>query len=68
MISSAGVGVAIGLLKRLREDGGELALCGLTDRVEMVFRLCSLIAGDGVTGVFHCWPDIPAAVAGLKKR
>src|SRR5262245_65250309 len=42
VISSLGVGVVVSLLKRVREQRGELVLCGLTPMVEEVFHLCQL--------------------------
>jgi anti-anti-sigma factor len=50
VISSLGVGVVVSLLKRVREQGGELVLCGLNPMVEEVFHLCQLIATDDNLG------------------
>lgn len=64
MISSQGVGAVIGLLRKVRENNGELVLCGLAPVVEHVFSLCRLISSeDG--GVFRVYPDEAAAVASL---
>ena len=38
-ISSAGLGVLFGLAKRIRETGGALAICALSDQVRRVFEL-----------------------------
>lgn len=62
MISSLGVGVVIGLLRRCQSRSGELALCGLAPIVDEVFRLCRLVAGEG-GGIFRTFPDAATAVA-----
>jgi anti-anti-sigma factor len=63
MISSMGVGVVIGLLRRVRSHGGELVLCGLSHFVDHVFRLCRLVAADPDGGAFRSYPDVDSAVA-----
>lgn len=52
VISSLGVGLVVSLLKRIREQGGELVLCGLAPMVEEVFHLCQLISTD------NNWPGL----------
>jgi anti-sigma B factor antagonist len=39
MIDSAGLGVLIGILKQVRERGGELKLAGMQKRVRLVFEI-----------------------------
>jgi len=63
MISSMGFGVVIGLLRRVRSHGGNLALCGLSQVVEEVFRLCRLVSGDQQGGAFQVYPDVDSAIA-----
>jgi anti-anti-sigma factor len=67
MISSMGVGVVIGLLRRVRAQGGDLVLCGLSKLVEQVFRLCRLISDDDQeAGAFRTYPDVDRAIAARK--
>lgn len=68
MISSTGVSVAISVLRRLHEQGGELVLCSLAPIVEQVFRLCRLISSDPKAGVFQACPDVESAVAVLRAK
>jgi anti-anti-sigma factor len=66
VISSLGVGVVISLLKRIREQGGELVLCGLTSMVEEVFRLCQLIFSDSNLGGVKTTRTVEEALAVAK--
>lgn len=68
MISSQGVGVVIGLYRKVREHNGELVLCGLSAVVEHVFSLCRLISSEDAGGVFRVYPDEAAAVAALAAK
>ncbi len=68
MISSMGVGVVIGLLRRVRSQGGDLVLCGLSSLVEEVFRLCRLISADPKAGAFQVYPDVDSAIAGRRGK
>ncbi len=68
MISSMGVGVVIGLLRSVREQGGELVLCGLGSTVEQVFRLCRLISHDPQGGVFQTCADVDSAAAAFAAK
>ena len=68
MISSVGVGVVISLFRRVKEQGGELVLCGLTRIVEQVFRLCRLVAGDEGEGVFQVYPCVDSAKAAVQSK
>jgi stage II sporulation protein AA (anti-sigma F factor antagonist) len=66
-VSSAGIGALIALLKRVRETGGRLVLCGLSTQTEQVLRICQLIGEGRPDGapVFPTAPDVAAAVAQL---
>jgi stage II sporulation protein AA (anti-sigma F factor antagonist) len=63
VISSLGVGVVVSLLKRVREQGGELVLCGLTPMVEEVFRICQLISSDENVGGVKSTRTVEEALA-----
>jgi anti-anti-sigma factor len=65
MISSLGVGTVIGLYKKVRENGGRLALCSLNPVVEHVFQLCQIIESDDGKGLLAVYPDAPSAAAAL---
>jgi stage II sporulation protein AA (anti-sigma F factor antagonist) len=68
MASSAGVSIVISLLRRVKENGGDLVLCCLTPIVQQVFRLCRLIALDDKEGVFQVYPTVESAVAALRAK
>ncbi len=57
-IDSSGLGALVGLLKRLRKSG-DLALCGLTPRVQKLFALTLM------DRVFHIFPDESEALRSL---
>ena len=55
-LDSTGLGALVGGLKRLREDGGSLALVITTPRVLRVFQV------TGLTKAFTTWPSVTDAV------
>jgi anti-sigma B factor antagonist len=55
-ISSAGLGVFMGFIEELREEGGDIKICGLTPKVEQVFDIL------GFHALYDIVPDVPAAV------
>lgn len=54
-ISSAGIGVLIGLLKRLGAGSGRLALCALTPQVRQVLNIA------GLESAFDIQPSVQSA-------
>jgi anti-sigma B factor antagonist len=68
MISSLGVGVVIGLLRRVRSHGGDVVLCGLSQFVEQVFRLCRLVSTDQEGSAFQVYPDVDSAIAARRAK
>jgi anti-sigma B factor antagonist len=57
-LDSTGLGVLVGGLKRLREDGGSLTLVIKTPRILRVFQI------TGLTKAFAAWPSVADAIAG----
>jgi anti-sigma B factor antagonist len=55
-LDSTGLGVLVGGLKRLREDGGSLALVLKTPRILRVFQI------TGLTKAFATWPSVADAI------
>jgi anti-sigma B factor antagonist len=55
-LDSTGLGVLVGGLKRLREDGGSLALVITAPRLLRIFQI------TGLTKVFAAWPSVTDAV------
>ncbi len=55
-LDSSGLGVLVGGLKRLREDGGSLALVIKTPRILRVFEI------TGLTKAFAVWPSVTDAI------
>ena len=54
-ISSAGLGVFMGYIEEIREQEGDIKICGLTPKVRQTFELL------GFDTLFHIVDDIPAA-------
>jgi anti-sigma B factor antagonist len=42
LIDTSGVGMLLGFLKNLRDQGGQLTLCGLRDQPLEIFKLISM--------------------------
>ena len=55
-LDSTGLGALVGGLKRLREDGGSLALVITTPRILRIFQI------TGLTKAFVAWPSVTDAV------
>jgi anti-sigma B factor antagonist len=55
-LDSTGLGVLVGGLKRLREDGGSLALVLKTPRILRIFQV------TGLTKAFAAWPSVTDAI------
>jgi anti-sigma B factor antagonist len=55
-LDSTGLGVLVGGLKRLREDGGSLALVIATPRILRIFQII------GLTRAFDIWPSVTDAI------
>ena len=55
-LDSTGLGVLVGGLKRVREDGGSLALAVRTPRILRVFQI------TGLTKAFAVWPAVTDAI------
>jgi anti-sigma B factor antagonist len=55
-ISSAGLGVFMSFLEELREQGGDIKICGPSPKVLQVFEIL------GFPAIFDMLDDVPAAV------
>jgi len=58
-VDSTGLGVLIGVLKRVRTQGGQLRLAGAQPSVHRVVELV------GLDRVFETYPDVAAAIDGV---
>ena len=56
-ISSAGLGVFMGFVEELREAGGDIKICGLTEKVKQPFEIL------GFETLFHFCPDVESSKA-----
>ena len=54
-ISSAGLGVFMGFVEELREAGGDIKICGLTEKVKQPVEIL------GFETLFHFCPDVAQA-------
>lgn len=54
-ISSAGLGVFMGFVEEVREAGGDIKICGLSEKVKQPFEIL------GFETLFHFCPDVAAA-------
>ncbi len=55
-ISSAGLGVFMGFVEEVRDEGGDIKICSLIPKVRQVFELL------GFEQLYHIEDDRPAAV------
>lgn len=55
-MDSSGLGMLVGLLKRVRESGGEVAIAGARERVGRLFEI------TGLKQVFSLYEDAAAAL------
>ena len=56
-ISSAGLGVFMGFIEEVREAGGDIKICGLSEKVKQPFEIL------GFESLFHFCPDVAEAKA-----
>jgi anti-sigma B factor antagonist len=54
-ISSAGLGVFMGFVEEVREAGGDIKICGLSEKAKQPFEIL------GFETLFHFCPDVPSA-------
>ena len=54
-ISSAGLGVFMGFVEELREAGGDIKICGLSEKVKQPFEIL------GFETLFHFCPDVASS-------
>ena len=54
-ISSAGLGVFMGFVEEVREAGGDIKICGLSEKVKQPFEIL------GFESLFHFCPDVDSA-------
>jgi anti-sigma B factor antagonist len=54
-ISSAGLGVFMGFVEEVREEGGDIKICGLSEKVKQPFEIL------GFETLFHFCPDVESA-------
>ncbi len=65
-LSSAGFRPLLRLNRQVRERGGRLVLCHLSDEIKEIFTVTHLISASRLTpATFEMQPDVPAAVAHL---
>lgn len=55
-ISSAGLGVFMSFIEEIREQGGDIKICGLTPKVRQVFDIL------GFPDLYDLVEDVPSAV------
>lgn len=54
-ISSAGLGVFMGFVEEVRDAGGDIKICGLSEKVKQPFEIL------GFESLFHFCPDVESA-------
>lgn len=54
-ISSAGLGVFMGFIEEVREAGGDIKICGLSEKVKQPFEIL------GFESLYHFCPDVTSA-------
>ena len=54
-ISSAGLGVFMGFVEEVRDAGGDIKICGLSEKVKQPFEIL------GFETLFHFCPDVESA-------
>jgi anti-anti-sigma factor len=65
-LSSVAFRPLLSLHRKLKEQGGRLVLCGMSDRVAEVFYVTRLVSTSGTSAApFDLQADVPAAVASL---
>jgi anti-sigma B factor antagonist len=61
-LDSSGLGILVGLLKRLKEIGGDMAIAGPQPRVKRLFEI------TGLSRVFALHNDVAAALLALRRE
>jgi anti-anti-sigma regulatory factor len=65
-LSSVAFRPLLSLHRKLKERGGRLVLCGMSERVAEVFYVTRLVSAAGTPAApFDLQADVPAAVASL---
>jgi anti-anti-sigma factor len=65
-VSSVAFRPLLSLHRKLKQGGGRLVLCGMSERVAEVFHVTRLISTSGSSAApFESQPDLPAAIASL---
>lgn len=65
-LSSVAFRPLLSLRRKLKERGGRLVLCGMSQPVAEVFHVTRLVSTGGSSAApFELQPDVPAAVASL---
>ncbi len=54
-ISSAGLGVFMGFIEEVRDEGGDIKICGLSDKVKQPFEIL------GFESLYDFCPDVESA-------
>ena len=54
-ISSAGLGVFMGFIEEVRDAGGDIKICGLSDKAKQPFEIL------GFESLYDFCPDVPSA-------
>lgn len=54
-ISSAGLGVFMGFIEEVRDEGGDIKVCGLSDKVKQPFEIL------GFESLYDFCPDVASA-------
>jgi anti-sigma B factor antagonist len=54
-ISSAGLGVFMGFIEEVRDEGGDIKICGLTDKAKQPFEIL------GFESLYDFCPDVATA-------
>jgi anti-anti-sigma factor len=63
-VSSVAFRPLLSLHRKLKEQGGRLVLCGMSERVAEVFHVTRLVSTSGTMGApFELRADVPAAIA-----
>lgn len=65
-LASSGFRPLLTLIREVRQRGGRMLLCGLTEDVQDVFSITRLVSSAGsAPATFEAYPDVPTAVAAL---
>src|SRR5262245_50774527 len=65
-VSSVAFRPLLSLHRKLKEHGGRLVLCGMSEQVAEVFHVTRLVSSTGISAApFELQPDVPTAIASL---